>query len=205
MTECFQTEFKEQLPELAAGTLEFPAAVEAHVAICSHCTTELEIIRVVRASAVPAPYINVSRIVRALPPAPIPVREEKRWYRRASLQMAAALLLVAGGAYSVRQAGDRTAGEIAATSAPASGNAQVAQSAPLVAPPAAPNVNSGSKAAPAPVAPGGSDIALAAGLDELSTAELAALLQDVDALAAVPVDEPVEFSPVNANEAQGEG
>lgn len=138
MTECFHTEFKEQLPELAAGTLGDPVQVEGHVAMCPHCAAELEIIHAVRNSAVPAPFINVAKIVMALPPAPVPVWEETPWYRRASLQMAAAFLLVAGGVYSVREAGDRIAlsSEVAVASAPVGQDAQIAQSAPVVAPPA---------------------------------------------------------------------
>lgn len=206
MTECFNTEFKEKLPELAAGSLEHAEQVEGHVAVCAHCTAELAIIRAVRQSAVPAPYINVAKIVRAIPPAPIPVREEKPWYRRASLQMAAAFLLVAGGAYSVRQAGDRAAsGEIASSVAPAAQDSRIVASAPFVAPPASANNPGRPQEAAGVAAPARSGIALVAGLDEMSTEELTALLQDVDALAAVPVDEPVEFSPVNANDTQGEG
>ncbi len=208
MTECFNTEFKEKLPELAAGTLEDPVQVEGHVATCPHCAAELEIIRAVRESAVPAPFINVAKIVRALPPAPVPVREERPWYRRASLQMAAAFLLVAGGVYSVREAGDRVAAssEVAIANAPVGQDALAAPSAPVVAPPAVTDLGEASGAAPARIAaPARSDIALVTGLDELSTQELTALLNDVDALAAVPVDEPVEFTPVTVNEAQGEG
>ncbi len=206
MTECLQTELKEKLPELAAGTLENPIEVERHVALCPDCAAELEIIRAVRESAVPAPYINVSRIVRALPPAPVPVREEKPWYRRASLQLAAAFLLVAGGAYSVRQAADRVAlsGEATMAAAPVQQDAQ--SSAPNAAPPASTNASDASLAAARRVAePARSDIALVTGLDELTTQELTALLDDVDALAAVPVDEPVEFTPVAATEPRGEG
>lgn len=203
MTECFNSEFKEQLPELAAGTIEYPIPVEQHVESCNHCTAELEILRVVRQAAIPVPSIHVSKIVRALPPAPIPVREEKPWYRRASLQMAAAFLLVAGGLYSVRQAGDRmvaSSSEVSVAAAPA---AQVAQSSPDQAPPPAASTAADSRAVVAHVAPR-SDIALVAGLDEFTTQELSALLKDVDALAAVPVSEPDEFSPVNSNDVQGE-
>ncbi|MBA3656143.1 MAG: hypothetical protein H0W69_02185 [Gemmatimonadaceae bacterium] len=206
MTECFNSEFKEQLPELAAGTVEYPIPVEHHVASCSHCTAELEILRVVRQAAIPVPSIHVSKIVRALPPAPIPVREEKPWYRRASLQMAAAFLLVAGGLYSVRQAGDRmvaSSSDVSVAAAPAAQVAQV-QSSPDQAPPPAGSTAADSRAVVAQGAPR-SDIALVTGLDEFTTQELSILLQDVDALAAVPVSEPDEFSPVNSNDVQGEG
>lgn len=174
MIECFNTEFKEQLPELAAGTLDAGARalVMQHVSSCAACAEELEILHAVRAAQVPVPFINVPRIVRALPPAPIPVRAELPWYRRASIQMAAAFLLVAGGLIAVRQAGDR-----------------ISAASNTVA-----------------VTPAKTDIALASGFDEMTTDELTSLLKDVDALAAVPLAEPEQFSPVNAtSDNQGEG
>ncbi len=204
MSECIHSEFQDQLPELAAGTIEYPVQVEGHVAVCPHCTAELEILRAVRDAAVPVPHIHISKIVRALPPAPIPVREEFPWYRRASFQMAAAFLLVAGGLISVRQAGDRVAPStsVAVAASPA---AQVAE-APVEIPADPGQSSADTRVAVAPAAsPTKSGIALVSGLDELSTQELTALLQDVDNLAAVPVDEPVEFSPVSATDAQGEG
>lgn len=199
MTECLNTEIKEQLPDLVAETLDADtrARVEQHAAACSACADELTILRAVRAAAIPVPYINVSRIVRALPPAPVPVRDELPWYRRASIQMAAAFLLVAGGLIGVRQAGDRVdasairaaavppavfTGESAATALSADAVMPVRQTVQRVAAQNAPSA----------------DIALAAGLDEMSTQELTSLLKDIDQLAAVPVDEPEEFSPVNA-------
>ena len=109
MTECFNPEIKEQLPDFAAEKLDDAAhaRVLAHVQECMACTEEHEILRMVRTTQIPVPFMNVSKIARALPPAPIPVRVELPWYRRASFQMAAAFLLVAGGLISVRQAGDR--------------------------------------------------------------------------------------------------
>ena len=209
MAECFDTEMREQLPELAANSLA-PAdstRVEAHVATCAACTEELEILRAVRAAQIPVPFMNVSRIVRALPPAPVPVREELPWYRRASLQMAAALLLVAGGLISVRQAGNRMgepSARVAAT-APAAVQDQAVETQPVASPAPAVAVQAEQKGIVAAAAPA-TDIALVAGLDEMTTAELTALLKDVDGLSAVPVAEPEQFSPVTTDAgANGEG
>lgn len=207
MSECFSTEMKEQIPELAADTLD-PAArarVEAHVATCAACAEELEIVRAVRAAQIPVPFMNVSRIVRALPPAPVPVREEVPWYRRASLQMAAALLLVAGGLISVRKAGNDLAASSSeiAVAAPAASQDQAAQTQSVASP--APPLVATTVAANASSAPA-TDIALVAGLDEMTNAELTALLKDVDGLAAVPVAEPEQFSPVTTDgDTNGEG
>lgn len=166
MTECVNPEMKEQLPDLAAEKLDDAsrARVMQHVESCEACTEEHEILRVVRTAQMPVPFINVSKIVRALPSAPIPVLAEPPWFRRASFQMAAAFLLVAGGLISVRQAGDRA-------------DIEGAQAAPHVK----------------------YDIALVAGLDEMSTDELTSLLNEVDNLTPVPVAEPEQFSPVTAS------
>ncbi len=207
MTECFNTEFKEQLPELAGEQLDpvTRARVEEHVASCEACADELEILRIVRESVIPAPYVNVSRIVRSLPPAPVPVNDELPWYRRASFQMAAAFLLVAGGLFSARQAGDRVESASVAA-APASSIAVSVQSSPadaVGAPPASPT-SSAPERRVANASPN-EDIALVSGLDEMTTAELASLLVDVDGMAALPVAEPEEFSPVIAvSDTQGD-
>ena len=207
MSECFNSEMREQIPELAADTLE-PAAraeMEAHVAGCAACREELELLRAVRAAQIPVPFMNVSQIVRALPPAPVPVREELPWYRRASLQMAAALLLVAGGLISVRQAGDRVAAptrEVAVAAPPAVQDEAQTQAVAS----AVPTAVSGAVEKPAVTPARSTDISLVAGLDEMTADELTTLLKDVEGLAAVPVSEPEQFSPVTSDLAKiGEG
>ena len=211
MTECFNPEFKEQLPDLAAESLdaESRARVMHHVESCVACTEEHEILRAVHTAQMPVPYINVAKIVRALPPAPVPVRPELPWYRRASLQMAAALVLVAGGLISVRQAGDRVD---AHSSAIAAANQAAAEETPPSV--AAPTESTASEAVAAQLpsarraaaAPARTDIALVAGLDEMTTDELTSLLRDVETLAAVPVAEPEQFSPVTTlSETPGAG
>lgn len=202
MTECFNTEFREKLPELAAETLEgnARAQVEEHVATCAACTQEHEMLVMVRTATVPVPFMNVAKIVRALPAAPIPVREELPWYRRASLLLAASLVLVAGGLVAVRQAGDRVVSAPAANAVAVAGTPAEDPSIDGVAPIAAPSV-----AAERAVAQTGG-IAIVSGLDEMSAQELTVLLDEVNGFAAVPVEEPEQFSPVNAiSDIQGEG
>jgi hypothetical protein len=208
MTECHNPEFKEQLPELAAEALDDATRdrVMQHVQACIACTEEHEILRAVHTTQMPVPYINVAKIVRALPPAPLPVRPELPWYRRASLQMAAAFLLVAGGLIAVRQAGDRVQERTAQVSVAQN----QAAAAPEVASSQTPQATLASEVPAAPrsaVAPSArNDIALVAGLDEMTTDELSSLLKDVENLDAVPVAEPEQFSPVTAlSENQGEG
>jgi hypothetical protein len=204
MTECFNPEIKEQLPDLAAEKLDAASRARAleHIQSCTSCTEEHEILRMVRTVQMPVPFINVSKIVRALPPAPLPVRAELPWYRRASIQMAAAFLLVAGGLISVRQAGDRVDSQASKVAAVAPESMQSpAASAVTTDNSSAPAAAVRRAAAPVPA----NGIALVAGLDEMTTAELTSLLQEVDDLAAVPVAEPEQFSPVNASsDSQGE-
>lgn len=187
MTECFNTELREKLPELVGETLSagVRAQVAEHVGNCAACTAEREMLVMVRAATVPVPYMNVAKIVRALPAAPIPVREELPWYRRASLQLAASLILLAGGLVAVRQAGDR-----------------------LIVAPAANEIAVAPTSAAQDHATDGAAVlaAIVSGLDELSSQELNALLNDVNGLVALPLEEPEQFSPVNAiSDTQGEG
>lgn len=181
MADCFDVEAREMLPELAAGQLDAAsrARVEAHLGNCSACADDLDVLLAVRQAVIPAPAMNVARIVRALPSAPVAMPEELPWYRHAALQLAASLVLVVGGLVAVRQAGDRV--EVSDTPVTS-----------LVAPrPEAPSVHP----------PG---IALVSGLDELNSGELTTLLNAVDNIAALPVAEPEVFAPVNALGSKGE-
>lgn len=208
MTECNNPELKEQLPDLAAESLDDATreGVVQHVQTCTACTEEYEILRAVRSAQMPVPYINVARIVRALPPAPIPVRPELPWYRRASLQLAAALLLVAGGLISVRQAGDRVEERSEKDVVAQSQVGAVPEVASAQPPQATVTSEAPSAQSSAVVSPARNDIALVAGLDEMTTDELSSLLKAVDNLDAVPVAEPEQFSPVTTlSENQGEG
>lgn len=208
MTECFNPEMKELIPDLAAERLDEALRVRVmqHLELCEACAEEHEILRVVRAAQMPVPYINVPKIVRALPPAPIPVRTELPWFRRASFQMAAALVLVAGGLISVRQAGDRVDSRASSELAVAGSSAVQPQSASAGGvdkspPAAAPAMELAQVAEPART-----DIALVAGLDEMTTDELTSLLKEVGNISAVPVAEPEQFSPVTAlTDNPGEG
>lgn len=69
MFDCANVEMRELLPELAAGTLDAltRARVEAHLASCAECASELEMLRLVRAAFAGAPGVDTQRIVAALP------------------------------------------------------------------------------------------------------------------------------------------
>lgn len=106
MFDCANVEMRELLPELAAGTLDAStrARVEAHVASCAECASELETVRAVRAAYANAPAIDVSRVLGALPKPPAgsrpgrgaaPVRRWLDW------RIAAALTTITVGGLSL--------------------------------------------------------------------------------------------------------
>jgi len=106
MFDCANVEMRELLPELAAGTLDAPtrARVEAHVATCTECASELETLRLVRGAFASAPAVDTRRIVAALPkppivaPLPRPQVAPRRWM---DWRVAAALTMVTVGGLSV--------------------------------------------------------------------------------------------------------
>ena len=78
MTNCAKIDVRERLPELVHGQLSpaEAATVTSHIAECAACASELELLRLVMASAAPAPAISVEKIVAALP-SPTPAAPAK--------------------------------------------------------------------------------------------------------------------------------
>jgi hypothetical protein len=107
MSDCTNVEMRERLPELASGALDAAsrAHVEAHVAGCAECASELETLRLVRAAFSTTPAVDTRRIVAALPKPPVvtpaagarrgPIRRWMDW------RIAAALTMVTVGGLSV--------------------------------------------------------------------------------------------------------
>lgn len=105
MFDCANVEMRELLPELVAGTLDVRtrARVEAHVASCAECASELETLRAVRSAFGTAPAIDVGRIVAALPKPVAPRATSarppiKRWL---DWRIAAALTMITVGGLSL--------------------------------------------------------------------------------------------------------
>jgi Putative zinc-finger len=106
MFDCANVEMRELLPELVAGTLDATtrARVEEHVAACPECASELETLRLVRATFARAPKIDASHVVASLPrPRAVvaaPQRNAKviRWL---DWRIAAALTTITVGGLSV--------------------------------------------------------------------------------------------------------
>lgn len=162
MRDCPNAEMRDALPDLMHGTLPAhrQAAVRAHVEGCDACRAELALLARVR-DAVSAPAIATQRIVSVLPR----YRRQSAWRRLAAnpaLRIAAAVVLVAGGASLVLRDGG---------SAPASGSADSVTRRP-----------------PAPSAP--AVLALGETFADVSDSALVALVEALDDLDASLSDEP---------------
>ena len=104
MNDCVNAEMRDLLPDLLNDRLGVGAraAVEAHLAGCTDCRAELELLRQVRAaaSAMKVPSIDASRLSANLPP------YRRSAWRAASrswqLRAAAAVVLLAGAASVLR-------------------------------------------------------------------------------------------------------
>ena len=108
MRDCPNAEMRDALPDLLHGTLpaDRQRAVRAHLDGCEACRAELTLLSRVR-DAVPAPAIATDRIVLSLP------RYQRRPARSTVarsplLRIAAAVVLLAGGASLLLRNGDRT-------------------------------------------------------------------------------------------------
>jgi hypothetical protein len=118
-----EREIQEMLPDVLHGTIgpADRARIDAHVASCSPCRRELEVLRAVQGAAVFTPSIDVESIVRQLPPygimVPTPVERRVRTPVMRWL-VAAGVALVAFGAGSVFVSQDEPATRAAAVAVP---------------------------------------------------------------------------------------
>jgi predicted anti-sigma-YlaC factor YlaD len=106
MRDCPNAEMRDALPDLMHGTLppQRQAEVRAHLDACDACRAELALLARVR-GAVSAPAVATDRIVSTLPR----YQRQSSWRRmigNRALRIAAAVVLLAGGASLVlRDAG----------------------------------------------------------------------------------------------------
>ena len=189
-SDCGNAEVRDLLPDLVNGSIGAGdrAVVEAHVAGCEACASELALLRAARSALRAAPAVDVQRIVRSLPAPPrrrgVPEVSGRRWLR------AAAVALVVGGAAGAYVLGRGAPAEdgrgaplagVQATGADAAGGAAAAAAAPR-----------------AETRADGAPLLLAAGLRELDEESLAALLAELDSLGSeglMPSAEPGEPVP----------
>jgi hypothetical protein len=192
MAKCAKATMKDLLPDLLHDRL--PAAlraeVEAHVTVCDDCRAELLILRHVIAVSAPAatPRIDASRIVAVLPR----YRTPSTWQRTihsAQLRMAAAVVLLAGGAAvlsNVMTRSEKPESTRIIARAPASPDTSVA---------VVPAVGSSAAAATPSVRHVSTELALGETLHDLSDTELRALLDEMGNLEAVTPTETEVVAP----------
>jgi len=185
MTDCPNGEIGDQLPELLHGHMAPAqrALAQAHLATCAECRAELALLEVMRDSLQPTAAADVSAIVGALPP--YGAAPGRRW---GSWRAAAAIAAIAiGGASLViatRDAGtDGTRGSTTAAASATLDSTQAVRAAPGAQVTSQGTAVGTPRAAPA--AP--RELAMEHGFGELSDRELAALLEEIESLDALPV------------------
>lgn len=193
MRDCEDGNMRDLLPGYAHDALSAAerAKVAAHLATCGDCAAELELIEAA-SRAYPAPKVDVSKIVKALPSAP---RAGSRPFFATRIgQLAAAVAIMAVGALSVfalRGWFGGTSYDVEVGGGALASN-DTARS-PHTVVPDSPAVT----AAPAPsraiaVAPAGngSGLSFGGGLSDLTDDQLDTLLSELGALDALPSAEP---------------
>jgi hypothetical protein len=204
MNDCPNADIRDLLPDLVHRRLdaEAHAMVEAHLAECADCRSELALLRDLRASLGRTPRLDIGAIAAAVPAYRSPVRGSWVGWRTA----AAITILVAGGSSVALLQRNIVPGVDTAfvVPAPASGLSHVARApggalgvvpggAPVKAPLAKPLAPVASQPSVVAVAvssastSGGRELAMEGGsLNDLSDRELASLLKDIESLDAVP-------------------
>jgi anti-sigma factor RsiW len=183
MSDCQNVEMREALPDLLHDRLDAAAAarVRAHVAACTECAAELELLQRVQRAYASVPAVDTAAIVRALPARRrASVARARTTYSLGVLRLAAAVVFVVGGALVLRTViagspqGSDTTGQL---------TLQAGDSAPAIVPETA-STRSPESAAPRVLAMSISEV------DDLEADELETLLGALDEIDAAPVAEP---------------
>jgi hypothetical protein len=201
MNDCPNAEMRDLLPDLLHDrlTAAVRAEVTTHVAGCTDCREELELIRGLHAVVlVNAPRVDVSYVVNALPKPPQrgmqPIAARRRTW--ADWRIAAAITLIAAGGSSIallnRAPGVADSVSVAVVSqAPIDSQASAVAPEPVTTTASAPAVAQTSAVArndePAELGAGGR-------LSELDDAQLKALIEEIGNMKAVPITEPEPVS-----------
>jgi anti-sigma factor RsiW len=163
MSDCVNVEIRELLPELLHGKLSpaEQARVEAHVAACDDCASELAVLRSVQSLFARVPKVDTASIVKALPAPP----RARVMPRRRMMQIAAALTFVSLGGISLA----------VVRSSLGTGN---------------PSDTGIAHETAVAVAPSTGELTFAGGVADLADEDLESLLSSLDAIEAVPSSEP---------------
>jgi hypothetical protein len=191
MNDCLNAEMRDRLPELLHDRLPANVRAElvAHVAACADCREELELLRALRSVlAAPAPRVDFTSIVRALPKAPsqtLRPRSRRTW---ADWRIAAAITILAVGGSSVALI-NRTpdVGPVRINAAsPIPDSAPTTTPAPTARPDAPSDANQDSE-------PSGG-LGMSGHLADLDDAQVQALINEIENMKAVPITEPEPVS-----------
>ena len=206
MNDCINAEVRDALPDLLHGRLSDldRSTMKAHVESCADCRAELALMERIRAYAPVAPSIDVSRVVSLLP-APLPPAEQPSLAMVAAqrspismvLKLAAAAALVVAGALTLSNARSTASPGASVAIAPAPTSGEVAAPSVQTSPVptqvaiATPAISTPVKHVAAPAAAG---LSLTGGVQDLTDAQLEALLKAVDSVDGLPAAEPEAIS-----------
>jgi hypothetical protein len=190
MRDCADGNMRDLLPDYVHDALSAAerATVAAHLEGCADCAAEVGLISAAT-RAFPAGRVDVANILKALPAAPR--RASQRTFVSRGLRVAAAIALVAIGAYSVvvmQGKFNPAQRQVASVPLPPTGTpvtaAPMESVAPAVVPPAP------TKSPSASAARGQPAISFGGGLSDLTDDQLDTLLGELDGLEALPSTEP---------------
>lgn len=206
MTQCTRDDMRDRLPDLLNERLDAATRAEAtrHVASCTECAAELELLRSMRTALMPTPQVDVRRIAAAVvagaaPKAPrvrpIGPRSAPHVGGRIVWRIAAALVVAAVGLVTWVQ----TEGgpPVVVARAPLQHTDSVLPApAGVAARPDTPGHHSATPQAPAApqtqVASRG--LVMDGGVTDLSDGDVRLLLQSLDSLTAIPDADPSPMS-----------
>ncbi len=202
MTNCAKIDVRERLPELVHGQLSpaEAATVTSHIAECAACASELELLRLVMASAAPAPAISVEKIVAALPsptpaaPAKRPILSPKRRLIPLSartVQIAAGFALAASVLFVIMRR-EVEAPEVRPAPALQTAAKTNEPAIPSSSVPTLPAATAQSRETRVVSGPG---LTLGGSTEDLSDESLAILVDEMDRLDGVPTVEPESLDP----------
>jgi anti-sigma factor RsiW len=200
MNKCVELEIQEMLPDLLHRSLDASTSqrVEAHLVSCEACTEELDVLRTVQAAAVFAPTIDVTSVVRQIPPYRkiVPATQLPARSRMVSWLVAAALMIVVAGGGSLLMVQPKTA-----VPAVAAIDSQQLASLDAVNRGQSTSVNGANAGVASPI----HTLALNSGVDGLSDGDLKQLMSDMANFDALPNAEPEPVITVENGDTAGEG
>ena len=202
MIDCMNTEVRDALPDLLNGRLSGldTATMNAHVESCAACRSELALLREARALSQLVPALDISRIAAAILPyagsrVTLPASREQHGAGSRLWKFAAAAVLVVAGGWIVSTARNDAGSDVPRAAATSPAVKQV--ESPRDASPATVGIASEtSVSAPSnvatekPVEVQVASLSLVEGMSDISDSDLEQLVADLDAIDAIPADEP---------------